>query len=382
MGIFYKWIIHPFLSVASGHKVFTNNPHLGLLIDAKDSDLIADEQFRIGMAYLGGEFMLPQDTKKALSYFKKAAERGHAVAQLYMMRGCMKKCDDNSNEVMYWLQKAAEQGEPQALYNLAISYHRGDIDGKVNIAKSNELFRQSAEAGYSAAYSRMAAIYNNGDGVERNLKIAKYWAWLDFANLPENSREKSILVQLIEPGDVNADNHILFKKIIEDAAEAGERDAMNNWASGLFNTGEKEKALALWQKAADLKHPDGICNVARQCWNEKMKDYERARVLFKEASKSGCVHAFYGLAVLYYQGAGVERDVKRAWEYLEKGINRGDAESRYLFFTMHLNNDLLDILPNKVLRGWDYLELAAKDNFQPALDFYKNNREKQDNGEV
>ena len=264
-------------------------------------------------------------------------------------------------------------GVSNVRYN-SYNYLINTINGEVNITKSNELFRQSAEAGYSAAYSRMALIYFNGEGVEKNLKIAKYWAWLDFANLPEDSRENSILVQLIEPGDVNEDNQILFKKIIEEAADAGERDAMDNWASGLNNTGEKEKALALWQKAADLKHPNGMCNVARQCWTEKVKDYERARVLFEEASKSGNEHAFYGLAVIYYQGLGVDRDVKKAWEYLEKAINKGDTESRYLFATMCLSNDFQTILPDKVMRGMSYMEQAAMDKFQPAIDFY-NNRE-------
>ena len=374
MGFLYKYIIQPLIAKSIGKKAFTNNPYLGLVIDAPESDVIADELFRVGMAYYEGAYMLPKDMDKALSYFKKAAERGHAVAQTFMVMGSMKHNDDHSDDVMYWLNKAAEQGERQALYNLGISYHRGDINGEINIAKSNELFRQSAEAGYSAAYSRMALIYFNGEGVEKNLKIAKYWAWLDFANLPEDSRENSILVQLIEPGDVNEDNQILFKKIIEEAADAGERDAMDNWASGLNNTGEKEKALALWQKAADLKHPNGMCNVARQCWTEKVKDYERARVLFEEASKSGNEHAFYGLAVIYYQGLGVDRDVKKAWEYLEKAINKGDTESRYLFATMCLSNDFQTILPDKVMRGMSYMEQAAMDKFQPAIDFY-NNRE-------
>lgn len=381
MGVFYNKIIHPFLSLATGHKVFTNDPHLGVLIDAQEEDLIADEQFRIGLAYLEGACMLPKDTKKALSYFKKAAERGHAIAQLYMMRGCMKKCDDNSDEVIYWLQKAAEQGEPQALYNLAISYHRGDINGKVDITKSNELFRQSAEAGHIAAYSRMAAIYINGDGVEKNLKIAKFWAALDFNNTLENSRKNTILLQLLGKDDI-IDGKINHMKILEEAANEGERDAILTWAGILHNRGEEEKVMALLKEAADLKHPKAMVDIARRYWANDIKDYATAKTLFEEASKSGCVHAFYGLAVLYYQGKGVNRDIQKAWEYLEKGINRGDAESRYLLATMCLHNDLQEVLPDKVLRGMDYMELAAKDNFQPALDFYKKNREKQNNGEV
>lgn len=97
---------------------------------------------------------------------------------------------------------------------------------------------------------------------------------------------------------------------------------MDNWASGLNNTGDKEKALALWQKAADLKHPNGMYNVARQCWTEKVKEYERARVLFEEASKSGNEHAFYGLAVIYYQGLGVDRDVKKVMGIFRKKLTK------------------------------------------------------------
>lgn len=109
-----------------------------------------------------------------------------------------------------------------------------------------------------------------------------------------------------------------------------------------------------------------MCNVARQCMAKNVKDYERARVLFEEASKSGNEHAFYGLAVIYYQGLGVTKDVKKVWEYLEKAINKGDTESRYLFATMCLNNDLLTILPDKVMRGMSYMEQAAMDNYQPV----------------
>lgn len=372
MVIIYNRIIHPLLSLATGHKVFTCEPHMGVLIDAQDADLIADEQYRIGMAYLNGEYMLPQSFKKALPYFRKAAERGHAIAQLYMMRSCMKRSDDNNNEVMSWLQKSAEQGEPQALYNLGISYHRGDIGGKADISKSNELFRQSAESGYSAAYSRMAAIYSNGEGVEKNLTIAKYWAALDFNDLPKDSRENAILFQLIDKDYVVENGRVNSMKILEDAANAGERDAMLTWAGILNGRGEQdEKVQSLLKNAADLKHPKAMVDVARHYWKKEISNYELARTLFEESAKTGSVHAYYGLAVMYYTGAGVSRNIEKAWEYLEKGINRGDAECRYLFAMMYFNNDMQDILPDKVLRSWDYLELAAKDNFQPALDFYK-----------
>ena len=51
MGFFYKYIIQPLIAKSIGKKAFTNNPYLGLVIDAPESDVIADELFRVGMAY-------------------------------------------------------------------------------------------------------------------------------------------------------------------------------------------------------------------------------------------------------------------------------------------------------------------------------------------
>ena len=96
MGFFYKHIIQPLMAKILGKKAFTNNPYLGMIIDASDSDVIADEQFRVGMAYYEGAYMLPKDMNKALSYFRKAAERGHALAQTFMVMGCMNYNDDHN----------------------------------------------------------------------------------------------------------------------------------------------------------------------------------------------------------------------------------------------------------------------------------------------
>ena len=177
MESFYKRLIHKLLSKSLGKKSLTNDPYLGMCIEADENDVITDEQFRIGITYQNGAYMLPQDNKKALEYYRKAAERGHAVAQLFMVMGMMRYNDDHNEEVMSWLQKAASQGERQAMYNLAISYHRGDVGGEPDIEKSTELLRRSAEKGYGAACSRYAILFLNGeDGANKNLAVAKFWA--------------------------------------------------------------------------------------------------------------------------------------------------------------------------------------------------------------
>lgn len=370
MGFLYKQLLHPIISRVTGHKAFTNNPYLGFVIDAGD-DAIADELFTVSLAYQHGDYSLPQDNGKAKDYCLKAAERGHVIAQNFAIQWSMRRSDDTSFSVMRWLSEAADQGEKQALYNLGISYHRGDIDGTANVQKSNELFRQAAEFGYLPAYTRMAQIYYNGEGVEKNNTIAKYWAWLEYCNMVEQEKENSILNHLIEESDINESNVIRHRKIIEEAAKAGERDALNNWASGVHRTGIKEEAIELWKQAADLGHPLAMCNLARQLWSDEVKDYKKAKELFEKSASFGCEVAYYCLAVIYYQGLGVEKDIKESWSHLERSLNYGNNDARYLFATMCLNNELDGVIPDIYGRGWHYMELATQQGYEPAIEFFK-----------
>ena len=60
------------------------------------------------------------------------------------------------------------------------------------------------------------------------------------------------------------------------------------------------------------------------------KDHVRGRMLFQAAAELGSAEALYGLGVIYWGGYGVERNEKRAIEYLgvaaDKGIVAAAAE--------------------------------------------------------
>lgn len=365
---FFDKILNKLFAVSVGKKAFCSNPYLGLVIDAEDEDIIADEQFRIGMAYQHGQYMLPQDYKKAIEYYRKAAERGHAVAQLFMVMGMMKYQDDHNEEVMNWLQKAAEQGERQAMYNLAISYHRGDIEGVPNIERSTSLFHAAAEKGYGAACARYALLFLNGeDGIKKNVPIAKFWALEAYGFGDEQDGE--VLKHIISEEDL-VDGQIDTTKIYNDAAEAGEAHAL--YKIGNAYIGQNiNKAVEYWQKASDLGSNYAKCNLARYFRQEK-KDYQKANELFEEAALKGIEEAQQALAESYYYGFGVDKDVAKAWEWNEKALNLGYTPARYLLAVMCLQNSMADILPDKVMRGMSYMEQAANDKYQLALDFYKN----------
>lgn len=333
------------------------NPYIGLLMKAEEEDLIADELFRLSMVLKEGAYGVFKDEKRAKELCLKAAEKGHEVAQLFYAMWLMRKPDDASAEVLYWLQKAADQGERQSLYNLGISIHRGDISGMEPVKDSLPLFRKSAELGYPPAYSRMAYIYHDGEGVKTNDTIAKYWAWLDYANGSPEERDRSIFNVLVEPSDLTSDSIINHKKIIQEAAEAGEPDALNNWGTGLYSS-DPEKGVELQKRAIDLGHQIAACNMGKHLWTEEVKDYSVALQLFHSSAEWGCAEAQYSLAVMYGEGLGVSKNICLAWEWLEKSLNKGCNDARRYFAHLIMTNQLNNVIPDKVMRGPSYQELS------------------------
>lgn len=61
---------------------------------------------------------------------------------------------------------------------------------------------------------------------------------------------------------------------------------------------------------------------------------------------------------MYYQGLGVEKDIKKAWSYLERSLNFGNNDTRYLFATMCFNNELQGVIPDIYGRGWQREAIA------------------------
>ena len=349
MGFFYKHFVHPLMSRVVDRKAMTNNPYLGLVLDADESDVIADELFRVSMAYQQGQYMLPQDDKKAKEYCQKAAERGHVIAQLFMAQWLMRFSDDNNKDVMDWLIKAADQGERQSLYNLGISYHRGDIDGKVNIKKSLPLFRRSAEKLYGPSCAT----------------IAIFWAWE--AHLNGDKEDGGLFSHLMQNGDV-VNDQLNWKKVYGEAAENGERFAYH--VMGIAYSGEQdlEKAKECWSKASELGCIQSMYNLGILLQREGKN--EDAIKLYMTPAEQGDEMAQYALASMLYYGNGVDKDVKKAWYWNEKALNFGFTPARYLLAVMCMQNSMNDILPDKVMRGASYMEQAAMNGYEPAINFY------------
>src|SRR6266498_4077338 len=72
------------------------------------------------------------------------------------------------------IKKTAENGNENAQYNLALSYHNGEGTER-NLEKAIYWYQKAAENGNTDAQYNLATIYYNGEEAEKNLEKAFYW---------------------------------------------------------------------------------------------------------------------------------------------------------------------------------------------------------------
>ena len=111
-------------------------------------------------AFLGKEFYygwnIPQDLDRALRYLTVASNNGDAISQftLGFMYLIGRGTERNIDEALRLFLLAAEQGIPEAMYNVANILLAKDSEK--NRDEAMGWLRRSANAGYDAAYDMLS----------------------------------------------------------------------------------------------------------------------------------------------------------------------------------------------------------------------------------
>ena len=144
-----------------------------LVEKAKLGDI--DAQNNLGKCYENGRDVV-QSYEKAVEWYRKAAEQGHAAAQ-YNLGVCYAEgrgVVQSYENAVKWYRKAAEQGEVNAQNNLGVCYDNGQ--GVVrNYEKAVEWYRKAAEQGHAAAQYNLGVCYAKGRGVVQSYENAVEW---------------------------------------------------------------------------------------------------------------------------------------------------------------------------------------------------------------
>ena len=192
------------------------------------------------------------------------------------------------SKAIYWYQKAAEQGFPQAQINLAMMYEN-ERGVPRDYSKAIYWYKKAAEQREQKAVEKLISIYENGIGVPKDIEQAEYW------------RKKSDFVPL--EGD-----ELRIALII----------GISDYNPRLENT-EKD-AHALHKALSNLNFE------VETCINKEHDEMKKAIADFCEKAKG------YGVAMIYYAGHAVQ---ERGINYLiparsETPIDYDDMKKKYI----------------------------------------------------
>ncbi|MHB9146875.1 MAG: ankyrin repeat domain-containing protein [Candidatus Amoebophilus sp.] len=135
----------------------------------------ARAQCNLGMLYHQGHG-IAKDYIKALEWYGKSANQGYAQAQ-YELGWCYangRGAENNDKRVVEWYQKAAEQGYAPAQHNLGWMYLNGRGVEKDD-RKAVEWYQKAANQGLADAQYSLGVMYGGGRGITKDEKKAVKW---------------------------------------------------------------------------------------------------------------------------------------------------------------------------------------------------------------
>ena len=127
-------------------------------------------QFALGALYSAGDIQVgAQDYPQALSWYRKAADQGHAGAQfnvgIFYANGHAVARDMAA--AAEWWRSAATQGHVEAQFNLGLLYAQGEGVAQ-DLKEAAFWWELAAKQGYAAAQFNLGVMYVKGQGVNED----------------------------------------------------------------------------------------------------------------------------------------------------------------------------------------------------------------------
>ena len=126
-------------------------------------DMSAKHNNALGMTNLADLYIQEDKLKKAKPLLVKAAEKEHGYAQYLLAMNFFDLYSENNKEALFWLEKAANHDEPEALFQLGVYYSEGN-----DLAKSIKYYQRAAELNHADAALELSYIYDEGSIVEQD----------------------------------------------------------------------------------------------------------------------------------------------------------------------------------------------------------------------
>lgn len=126
-------------------------------------EMAARQNNAIGMTNLADLYIQENKLKKAKPLLLKAAEKEYGYAQYLLAMNFFDLYSENNKEALFWLERAASNDEPEALYQLGVYYSEGN-----DLAKSIKYYQRAAELNHADAALALSYLYDEGISVEQD----------------------------------------------------------------------------------------------------------------------------------------------------------------------------------------------------------------------
>jgi len=280
---------------------------------------VVREELRSTVARLQERLRIEQAREQLAAYIKKAREAELA---------------GDVSAAVEWYGKAAEGGDPNAMYKLAMAYLNGNGVAQ-DLTEAFGHFRKAAEAGNAEAMYTLAQAYHAGQGLEKDLSQAVHW--YNKAAEAGNAEAMHSLAAMYFTGEGLAKDNSRAVEWLVKAAKAGSTQAMYNLAVAYYNgdgiARDFTKAVEWFRKAAEAGDVAAMYNLALA--HLDINDYTNARKWFISAANEGNVEAMYNLGVIYHNGYGLARDYRKALEWYRKAAEGGDSNAMVNLGLLH-----------------------------------------------
>jgi len=204
---------------------------------------------------------------------------------------------------LYWLSRAADQGNPRAMLELGYSYSRGD--------------------GVRKSWERAVGLWRQTLQSERASEIDRVQAGLGIASALRN-------------GWGVAQDETLARKIVEDLAATGSTQAMLQMAA--HYSVSAEQAFVWDSKAAALGDSSAFLNVgvAYLFGTGVAEDRDRAYEWLQKAADHGSGSAMYTIGQMHKKGWGYPKSTTAAFPWFERAWEMGYVEATVRIGYYHL----------------------------------------------
>lgn len=341
--------------------------------------------FLIGMIYKLGSKIIPKDGVKAVSFLQQAALQGLSVAQSYLFDEFYLVGARDFLQAAEWCKKAAAQGLPDDQFRLAEYYYKVERD----IKEAVKWYQRAVRQGCFASEKSLYECYEKGNDIDSpNLNLGailadmatqrcepqEFWSELIRKSVAGATlNQLDLLTQLLNhldfvpmeayldllvslfhlPNSPQSQNLLhqyffKFKSVFERGPKAiAEKSLTQLVAYVVFmslSQGSKIKLNLIPKQQHEiidrlliLNDPENavICFCLGQIFFADIgvdKDVVRAGEWMQKASEMGFAIAQYCLANFYEKGIGVVKDDDEAKKWYENAARRGNVFSSYRFF--------------------------------------------------